>query len=94
MFQIAIIGCGVVGSGVADILLEKQEELGKRFNEEVRLTKIVDIKNMTGTPYAPYLTSDQKEVLEDEAIRLLVVTVGGLDQAAEICRKALRAENT
>ena len=50
MFQIAIIGCGVVGSGVADILLEKQEELGKRFNEEVRLTKIVDIKNMTGTP--------------------------------------------
>lgn len=91
MFQIAIIGCGVVGSGVADILLEKQEEIGKRFNEEVRLTKIVDIKNMTGTPYAPYLTSDQKEVLEDEAIRLLVVTVGGLDQAAEICRKALRA---
>ncbi|HBV52086.1 MAG TPA: homoserine dehydrogenase, partial [Clostridiales bacterium] len=46
---------------------------------------------MTGTPYAPYLTSDQKEVFEDEAIRLLVVTVGGLDQAAEICRNALRA---
>ncbi len=91
MFHIAILGCGVVGSGVADILLAKQEEIGKRFNEEVKLTKILDIKNMDGTPYAPYLVSEQKEVLEDETIRLLVVTVGGLDRAAELCRNGLRA---
>ena len=91
MFHIAILGCGVVGSGVADILFEKQEEIGRRFNEEVKLTKILDIKSMEGTPYASYLVSDQKEVLEDETIHLLVVTVGGLDFAAEMCRKALRA---
>ena len=91
MFHIAILGCGVVGSGVADILFEKQEEIGRRFNEEVKLTKILDIKSMEGTPYASYLVSDQKEVLEDEMIHLLVVTVGGLDFAAEMCRKALRA---
>ncbi len=91
MFHIAILGCGVVGSGVADILLEKQEVLGKRFNEEVKLTKILDIKNMDGTPYAPYLVSKQEEVFEDDTIRAVVVTVGGLDFAAELCRKALKS---
>ena len=48
MFNIAILGCGVVGSGVADILFDKQEELSKRFNRTVKLTKILDIKNMDG----------------------------------------------
>lgn len=91
MFHIAILGCGVVGSGVADILFEKQEEIGRRFKEEVKLTKILDIKNMDGTPYAPYLVSEQEEVFEDASIRLLVVTIGGLDFAADMCRKALRA---
>lgn len=91
MFHIAILGCGVVGSGVADILFAKQEALSARFQEEIKLTKILDIKNMDGTPYEPYLVREEKDVLEDEAIRLLVVTVGGLDFAAEMCRKALRA---
>ena len=45
MFNIAILGCGVVGSGVADILFDKQAELSKRFNQEVKLSKILDIKS-------------------------------------------------
>lgn len=91
MFHIAIFGCGVVGSGVADILLDKQKELSKRFKKDVRLTKIVDIRNMRGTPYAPYIVTDKRDVLEDNDIRLIAVTVGGLDMAADICREALRA---
>lgn len=91
MFQIAIVGCGVVGSGVADILLDKQEELSERFHDVVKLTKILDIKDMEGTPYAPYLVREQSDVFEDPEIRLVVVTVGGLDFAAELCRKALNA---
>lgn len=91
MFHIAIFGCGVVGSGVADILLDKQKALSKRFKEDVRLTKIVDIRKMEGTPYAPYLVTDKRDVLEDDDIRLIAVTVGGLDMAADICRDALRA---
>ena len=31
MFKIAVMGCGVVGSGVVDILLEKGEALSRRF---------------------------------------------------------------
>ena len=35
MVKIAIMGCGVVGSGVADILLEKSEELSRKFNKRL-----------------------------------------------------------
>ncbi len=91
MFHIAIFGCGVVGSGVADILLDKQEYISRRFNTELRLTKIVDIRKMDGTPYAEYITSDKNDVLGDDKIKLVTVTVGGLDMAADICRDALRA---
>lgn len=91
MFNIAILGCGVVGSGVADILFDKQEELSKRFNQEVKLSKILDIKNMDGTPYAPYLVTEPADVFEDDSIKLVVVTIGGLDLAADRCFAALKA---
>ena len=91
MFNIAILGCGVVGSGVADILFDKQEELSKRFNQEVKLSKILDIKNMDGTPYAPYLVTEPADVFEDDSIKLVVITIGGLDLAADRCFAALKA---
>ena len=91
MFNIAILGCGVVGSGVADILFDKQESLSKRFNQEVKLSKILDIKNMDGTPYAPYLVTEPADVFEDDSIKLVVVTIGGLDLAADRCFAALNA---
>ena len=59
MFKIAIMGCGVVGSGVADILIDQEAALSKRFNEKVCLDKILDVRDMEGTPYAKYLTKDK-----------------------------------
>lgn len=91
MFNIAILGCGVVGSGVADILFDKQESLSKRFNQEVKLSKILDIRSMEGTPYAPYLVTEPEDVFEDDSIKLVVVTIGGLDLAADRCFAALKA---
>lgn len=91
MFKIAVMGCGVVGSGVADILLEQGERLSARFAQEVSLAKILDIRDMSDTVYAPYMVKDAEEILQDPEIRVVVVTVGGLDFACELARKALLA---
>lgn len=59
MFKIAVMGCGVVGSGVADILMEKEKSLSERFQEDVRLGKILDIRDFTPerpTPHMPPVT--------------------------------------
>ncbi len=89
MFKIAIMGCGVVGSGVADILIEKSQEIGERFRQDVALAKILDVREMPGSPYEPYLTKDTEEIFSDEEIRLVVMTIGGLDFAYQLSKRAL-----
>ena len=91
MFKIAVMGCGVVGSGVADILMEKENALSERFQEEVRLGKILDIRDFTGTPYAPYATGDAEEIFGDPDIKLIVVTIGGLDFPYALSKRALES---
>lgn len=91
MFKIAIMGCGVVGSGVADILIDKKEELSKRFNDTVELKKILDLRDFTGTPYEPYATKDAEEIFSDPEIKLVVMTIGGLDFAYNLSKRALES---
>ena len=91
MFKIAVMGCGVVGSGVVDILLEKGEALSHRFQEEVALGKILDIRDFTGTPYEPYATKDAEEIFGDSDIKLVVMTIGGLDMAYQLSLRALES---
>ena len=91
MFKVAVCGCGVVGSGVADILIEQKDKLSARFNTEVCLGYILDIRDFTGTPYAPYMAKDVDTILADPDVKLFSVTIGGLDFAYQLCRKALEA---
>lgn len=91
MFKIAIMGCGVVGSGVADILLEKSKEIGNKYHRTFELAKILDIRDYKGTPYEPYMTKNADEILNDPEIRLVVMTIGGDSIAYELSKKALNA---
>lgn len=91
MFKIAIMGCGVVGSGVADILIDQEAALSKRFNKKVCLDKILDVRDMEDTPYAKYLTKDADVIWNDSDIKLVVMTIGGLDFAYQLTKKALES---
>lgn len=91
MFKVAVCGCGVVGSGVADVLIEQKEKLSARFHTEVALGYILDIRDLEGTPYTPYLVKDVETILADPEVRLFSVTIGGLDFAYQLCRRALEA---
>lgn len=90
-FNIAVIGCGVVGSGVADILINESGKLSTRFSRKVALKSILDIRDLTGTPYEQYAVKDPKDVLGDSSVDVAVVTVGGLDFAYSITKKAILA---
>lgn len=91
--NIAIIGCGVVGGGVAKILTEMKEELSDRAHCPVYLKKIVElnpdspIQNI-GIPAELFcgggkkLTVNEaagytKELLASDDIDLIVETIGG-----------------
>ncbi|HEY4789158.1 MAG TPA: homoserine dehydrogenase [Bacteroidales bacterium] len=92
-FNIAILGCGTVGSGVAKILLDMKDELSDRAGQTIELKKIVDL--FPSKSAASYnlpmnlfcgngndLTKEEadkytKEIIADNDIHLVVETIGG-----------------
>jgi homoserine dehydrogenase len=92
-FNIAILGCGTVGSGVAKILLDMKKELSVKSNYNIELKKIVDLFPQKsalayGLPMNLFcgggkdLTKEEAgkyidEVIHDKDIHLVVETIGG-----------------
>ncbi len=92
-FKVAILGCGTVGGGVAQILLEKRRDLAFRAGVRIELAKIVDLfpsasSTRHGIPLNYYcgggedLTQDKathhiRAILNDPSIDLVVETIGG-----------------
>jgi homoserine dehydrogenase len=92
-FNVAILGCGTVGSGVAKILLDMKPELSDRSNHNIELKKIVDLfpkksASAYNLPLALFcgggkdLTSAEAgkyigEIISDPDIHLVIETIGG-----------------
>jgi len=92
-FNVAILGCGTVGSGVAKILLDMSDELSARAGKKIRLVKIVDLfpKKASASYSIPLqlFCGGGKELSREEATRcideiianpdihLVVETIGG-----------------
>jgi homoserine dehydrogenase len=82
--NIALIGCGTVGGGVAKLLLEHPERLAARAGRRLLLKRVVvkDPSKPRPVPLpANLLTSDPRKVLDDPTIQVAVEVVGGTDWA-------------
>ena len=91
MFKVAILGFGTVGSGVAEVLQTNAALIKKRVGEPVELKYILDIRDFSGTPYAPLVISDFAVIESDPEITLVVETIGGCRAAYDFTRRALLA---
>ncbi len=98
-FNIAILGCGTVGGGVAKIVLEMADDLNVRAGKRVTLKKILELKpaeaiNRFQIPANYFcgggkaLSKEEagqyiKEILDDQDIDLVVETIGGSNDFIE-----------
>jgi homoserine dehydrogenase len=83
-FGIALIGCGVVGTGVAKLLLEQPERLSARAARPLVLRRVVvrDPAKQRDVDLPPgILTTDLRSVLNDPTIQVAVELAGGVDFA-------------
>ena len=62
MKQIAIAGLGVVGGGVADLLVNHAAVIEKNAGEEVRLKAVFTRTKKPDSPFASYFVSDFSEI--------------------------------
>ena len=89
MIKIALMGHGVVGSGVAQLLEEKRESLEQKAGDRLYCAKILDLRDFPYTPYADRFTKDFDEIVSDPTIQIVVEAMGGLHPAYEFVKACL-----
>src|SRR5947199_2553193 len=78
--NIALLGCGTVGGGVARLLLEQQERLAARAGRPLLLRRVVVRDPARPRPVAlppELLTADLRQVLDDPEVHAAAELVGG-----------------
>lgn len=88
--KIGIMGFGVVGSGVGEIIRNSPDGLKTRSGEKVEIAKILDLRDFPDSPFDCF-TKDFQEILQDEEIGVVAEVMGGTKPAYEFTKQLLLA---
>ena len=91
MVNVAILGFGVVGSGVAEVLTKNSGSIAHRTNDLINLKYILDVRDFPDSPFADKFVKDFAEIENDPEVDIVVETIGGAKIAREFTERALRA---
>ncbi len=91
MIAVAILGHGVVGSGVAEVLLQNADTITRKAGNALVVKRILDLRSFPDLPYADLFTTDFDTILHDDEIRIVVETMGGLHPAYDFVKACLLA---
>jgi homoserine dehydrogenase len=89
--DIAILGYGVVGSGVAEVIRKNGRSIADRAGEQIRVKKILDIRDFPDSPDSELMTKDPADVFDDPDIKIIAETIGGVRIAQEYTKRAFIA---
>ena len=90
--EIAILGCGTVGTGVARLLLENGDILKDRVGRRLNLKYVADIDTETdrGIAFAPgVMIPDAARAIADPDVDIVVETIGGEGIAKQLMLEAI-----
>ncbi len=90
MIKIAILGHGVVGSGVVDVLNQNKLHIAQKAGREIIIKYILDLRDFD-LPYSNIFVKDFNLILSDPEIAVVVETMGGLHPAYDFSKAALLA---
>jgi len=92
MINIAILGFGVVGSGIAEVIKQNAEYLSERLNGETLNVKyILDKREFPNHELGNRVTKNYEDILSDEEVFIVIETMGGSHPAFEFAKSALEA---
>ncbi len=89
MLNVAIMGHGTVGSGVAEILLENKN-IKSKVNNDINIKYILDIRDFDGLSYSDKFTKNFDDILNDESVKIVAEVMGGLSPAYEFVKQCLQ----
>ena len=91
MVNVAILGFGTVGSGVAEVLTKNSDPIAQRTRDLINLKYILDVRDFPDSPFADKFVKDFAEIENDPEVDIVVETIGGATIAKQFTERALRA---
>ena len=92
MNNIALLGLGVVGGGVAEILLKNHDIIAEKNGLDVNIKRILDLRTFPEHPLGDRVTKDYDSILKDDEITVVAEMMGGVHPAYEFTKAALLAK--
>lgn len=92
MINLALLGCGTVGSGVVKLLEKNREAIAKKTGAEIQIVKVLekDIdKCLQVGLQQEIICSSFEEILNDHSINIIVELIGGIEPAFSFITAAM-----
>lgn len=91
MIKAAIMGYGTIGSGVMEVLDINRAGIAKRVGDGVEVKYVLDLRDFPGEPVQEKIVHDYKVIAEDEEVKIVVETMGGVEPAYTFVKAMLEA---
>lgn len=91
MIQAAVLGYGTVGSGVVEVMEKNVDMVGRNAGEEIHVKYILDLRDFPGDPHEKDIVHDFNQIVEDDEVKIICETMGGVGAAYEFTKRALMA---
>ncbi len=86
--KVAIVGFGIVGSGVAVVLRDNAAAIEKRCGQKIELGYVVDLRE-PAEEWKPYWTKNFEDAIADPEVGAVVEAIGGVHPAYDFSKRAL-----
>ena len=86
---VAVMGHGVVGSGVVEVILDHSESIEKKAKRKLSIKHILDLREFPGLSYSNLFTKDFNDILNDDSVEIVVEVMGGIHPAYDFVKACL-----
>lgn len=89
MINVAIMGHGTVGSGVSELLINKNNLIKFKLNEDINVKYILELRDFSSLPYSEKFIKDFNIIANDDEVKVVVEVMGGINPAYDFVKTCL-----
>ena len=87
--KFAVLGHGVVGSGVVELFYKNRKSIEKHAGTEMDIKYILDLRDFPESPYADKFTKNFDDILNDDEVVSVAECMGGVEPAFTFVKACL-----
>jgi len=88
--NVAILGFGVVGGGVAELIEKNSDLLTRRLGKKINIKYILDLRSFPDSPFADKITASFDDIINDGEVDVVAEAMGGSHPAYEFSKECLK----